>query len=83
MLSDASSSTHTCVNDPTADDTAKHAEQTDAVEAHHMSDHVAHPPARTQRLRLPLLGRQSRQQIGQVCPLGGGHLETVHGINSS
>ena len=66
------------VYDPAADGAAKHAEQIDAVEAHHMSDDVSHAPALTQRWRLPLLERQSRQEIGQVRPLGRGHLNAVH-----
>lgn len=66
------------VNKPGADGTAEHALQTDTIEAHYVRDHVPHPPALTQGGRLPLLGRQSRQKIGKVGPLGGRHLENVH-----
>src|SRR3954452_5937651 len=48
-----------------------------------MGDDVPYTPVLAQRRRLPLFGRQRRQKIGQVCPLGGGHLEPVHGITSS
>lgn len=70
------------VHDPSADGTAKHPKWTDAVEAHHVSDHVTDTPALAQRWAFPLLGHQRRQKIGQVGSLGRRHLESVHGIPS-
>src|SRR6476469_8412274 len=71
------------VDEPGTDGAAKHADRTDAVEAHHVSDHVPYAPAITKRRHFPLLGRQRRQKIGEIGPLGSGHLETIHGITPS
>lgn len=70
------------VENPAADGAAKHAAETDSVKAHDVSDHVPYPPALTQRRCLPLRGRQILQKISQVRALGGGHLQTIHGITS-
>lgn len=66
------------VSKPGLDGTVEHAQQTDVIEAHDVRDHVPYPPALTQRVRLPLLRLQFRQEVGKIGPLGRGHLQTVH-----